>query len=145
MTPPHDAVLKAPASKLGWMTATFCAYQEVVWCIGEVLEPRAWSQALDWCDDLKQCMDKCDCSMLRKPHWWQRSFFLTNSDCSSRARWFVLGAIVELAMHVFLWDAKGSHVHAPPYSAAFATKASALPPRLWVSKTMMAGGVLISR
>ena len=59
--------------------------------MGEVLEPRAWSQALDWCDDLKQRMDKCDRSMSRKPHWWQRSFFLTNSDCSSGVHRFVLG------------------------------------------------------
>ena len=54
MTPSHDAVLRAHASKLAWMDDHhICAYQEVVWCMGEVLEPRAWSQALAWCDDLK--------------------------------------------------------------------------------------------
>ena len=83
-----------------------CAYQEVVWCMGEVLAPRASSQALDWCDDLKQRMDKSDRSMSRKPHWWDRSFFFTNSDCSSGVHWFRLGAVVEPAMHVFFWDAK---------------------------------------
>ena len=64
----------AHASKLGCMTATF-AYPEVVWCMGEVLEPRAWSKALDWCDNLKQCVDMCDHSMSPKPHWWQRLVF----------------------------------------------------------------------
>ena len=91
-----------------------CAYQEVVGCMGEVLEPRAWSQALAWCDDLKQRMDKCDRSMSGKPHWWQCSFFFTNSDCSSGVHWFVLGAVVEPAMHVFLWDAKGSELYMRP-------------------------------
>ena len=47
-----------------------CAYQEVVWCMREVLEPRAWSQALAWCDNLEQRVDKCDRSMSPKPHWW---------------------------------------------------------------------------
>ena len=53
MTPPHNAVLKAQASKLGWMTATFVATKKFVWCMGEMLRLRAWSQALEWCDDLK--------------------------------------------------------------------------------------------
>ena len=92
-----------------------CAYQEVVWCMGEVLEPRAWSQALDWCDDLKQRMDKCDHSMSRKPHGWQHSFFFFDErDCSSGVHWFVLGAVVEPAIHVFLWDAKGSQLYMSP-------------------------------
>ena len=52
-----------------------CAYQEVVRCMGEVLEPRAWSKALAWYDNLKQRVDKCDRMMAPKPHWWQRSFF----------------------------------------------------------------------
>ena len=51
------------------------AYQEVVWCMGEVPESRACSQALDWCDVLRQQMDKCDHSMSREPHRSQRSLF----------------------------------------------------------------------
>ena len=70
--------------------------------------------ALTWCDNLKQRVDKCDCSMSLKPHWWQHSFCFTNSDCSSVVHWFVLGAVVELAMHVFLWDAKGSELYICP-------------------------------
>ena len=85
-------------------------YQEVVWCMGEVLAPRAWSQALDWCDDLKQRVDKCDRLMSRNLHWWQRSFFFTNSEFSSGVHWFVLGAVVEPAMHQVLWDVKGSEL-----------------------------------
>ena len=103
-----------------------CAYQEVVWCTGEVLEPRAWSKALAWCDNLKQRVDKCDRTMSPEPHWWQRSFFffLTNSDCSSRVLWFVLGAVVEPAMHMYLWDAKGSGLYMRPLIPRSATKAS---------------------
>ena len=41
-------------------------------------------------------------------------FFFTNSGCSSRVHWFVLGAVVEPAMHEFLWDAKGSGVYMCP-------------------------------
>ena len=76
MTPPHDAILKAHASKLGWMTPTFVRTKKLsgAW-------ERAWSQALDWCDDIKQRMDKCDHSLSHKPHSWQRSlFFLRHND-----------------------------------------------------------------
>ena len=41
-------------------------------------------------------------------------FFLTNSDCSSGVHWFVLGAVVQPDMHVFLWDAKGSELYMRP-------------------------------
>ena len=34
-----------------------CAYQEVVWCTGEVLEPTAWSKALEKCAHLKEHVD----------------------------------------------------------------------------------------
>ena len=91
-----------------------CVYQEVVWCMREVLEPRAWSQALAWCDNLEQRVDKCDRLMSPNLHWWQRSFFFMNSDCSSGVHWFVLGVVVELAMHVCLWDAKGSQLYMRP-------------------------------
>ena len=93
-----------------------CAFQEVVLCMGEVLEPRASSKALAWYGNLKQSADKCDCTMSSKPHWWQRScFFFTNSDCCLGVHWFVLGAVVEPAMHMFLWDAKGSEVNMRPF------------------------------
>ena len=35
-----------------------CAYQVVVWCMGEVLESRASSKALAWCANLKRRVDK---------------------------------------------------------------------------------------
>ena len=70
--------------------------------MGEVLEPRAWSKALGRCADFKEQVDTCDPAMSPKPHWWQHLFFLTNSDCSSRVCWFVLQAVVEPSMHVYL-------------------------------------------
>ena len=41
-------------------------------------------------------------TMVSASHWWQCSFFLTNSGCSSGVHWFVLGAVVEPSMHVYL-------------------------------------------
>ena len=78
-----------------------CAYHEVVWCTGEVVEPMASSNALGWCANLKERVDKCDPTMSPKPHWWQRSFFLTNSGFSSGVHWFILGVVVEPPMHVY--------------------------------------------
>ena len=116
MTPRRNAVLKAQVSKLGWMMddRRICAYQEVVWCTGEVLEQRAWSKALGWCADLKEQVDSCDPTMSPKPHWWQHSFFVTKNDCSSRVHWFVLGEVVEPPMHLYLWDTKGSELYMRP-------------------------------
>ena len=81
-----------------------CAHQEVVWCMGGVLKPRAWSKALAWCDNLKQRVDKSDRTMLPKLHWWQRLFVFYEQ------RWF----FQEPTMHVFLWDAKGSELYMRP-------------------------------
>ena len=39
----------------------------VVWCMGEVLEPRTWSKALAWCADIKERVDKCDPTVSPKP------------------------------------------------------------------------------
>ena len=50
--------------------------------------------------------------MSRKPHSWQR--FFKNSGCSSGVHSFVLGTIVEPAMYMFLWDAKGSELYMHP-------------------------------
>ena len=43
-----------------------------------------------------------------------RFFFFANGDCSSGVHWFVLGAVVEPAMHVSLWDAKGNQLYMRP-------------------------------
>ena len=61
--------------------------------------------------------------MLPKPHWWQGSFFFTNSDCSSGVHWFVLGAVVEPAMHMFLWDAKENQLYMRPLIQQLCDKA----------------------
>ena len=82
--------------------------------MGEVLEPRACSKALGWCAGLKQRVDKCDPTVAPKPHWWQRSFFVKDSDCSSVVHWFPLGAIVEPSMHMYLCNAKGSELYMQP-------------------------------
>ena len=55
-------------------------------------------------------MDKYDPTMSPKPHWWQCSFFVTNSNCSSGVHLFVLVVVIEPSMHVYLWDAKGSEL-----------------------------------
>ena len=113
MTPPHDAVLGAHASKLGWMTATFvptkklsCALER---CLSQGPFLRPWIGVVT-----SSSMDKCDRSMSRKPRWWQGSFFFANRDCSSGVHWFVFGAVVEPVMHVFMWDAKGSQLYMHP-------------------------------
>ena len=77
----RDTALKAQVYRLGWMTATLML-TKVVWCMGEVLKPRAWSKALGWCGDLKERVDNCDPTVSPKPHWWQQRFFLTNNDFS---------------------------------------------------------------
>ena len=45
---------------------------------------------------------------------WQRLFFVTSSNCSTRVHWFVLGAVIEPFLHVCLWDAKGSDLYMQP-------------------------------
>ena len=40
--------------------------------------------------------------------------FSANNDCSYGVHWFVLGVVVEPAMHVCLWYAKGSELYMRP-------------------------------
>ena len=63
MTPPHDAVLKAQASKLGWMTATFVPTKKlfVAWdrCSSQGPGHRPWIGVMTsssvWTSVLARC------------------------------------------------------------------------------------------
>ena len=59
----------------------------------------------------RHCVDKWDPTISAKPHWWQRLFTVMNGNFSSGVHSFGLGAIIEPAMHAFLWDAKGSELY----------------------------------
>ena len=80
----HDSIPRRHfegTSLPAWMDdRRICAYQEVVWCMGDVLEPRAQSEAQDGCTHLKERVDNCDAILSPKPYCWRCSFFLTNSD-----------------------------------------------------------------
>ena len=52
----------------GWMRYYHvCVYEEVAWCIGEGLEPRACSKAWRWCAHLRVSVDNCDAIVSLKP------------------------------------------------------------------------------
>ena len=53
MTPPHDAVLKAQVSELGWMTATLVPTKKLSGASERSWSQRAGPKALAWCDNLK--------------------------------------------------------------------------------------------
>ena len=80
MTPLRNPSLKEKGQRPG---RHICAYKEVVWCMGEALESRVWSKALQWCGHLKERVDNCDATMSPKPHSWQFSSFFTSSDSST--------------------------------------------------------------
>ena len=54
------------------------------------------------------------------------SLFFMNSDCSSGVHWFVFGAVVEPALHVILWHAKGSELYMRPKGIPVTTTALGL-------------------
>ena len=93
--------LQSAGQKQKWPTCGRIGYITCdVYGVPDALERGEKSDVAHMCANLKQHVDKCDPTMSPKPHWWQRSFYLTNSDCSSGVHWFVLGAVVEPAMHV---------------------------------------------
>ena len=71
--------------------------------------------------------------------------FFTNSDCSFGVHWFVLGVVVELAMHVYLWGTKGIQLYMCPLIQQLRDKGIPLTAKALGSKTMMVGRVDISR
>ena len=96
MAPPHDAVLKAQASKLGWMTATFVPTKKLssAWerCSSHGPGQRPWFGVITsssmWTSVIAQCHPNYIAGSLR--------FFFRNMDCSSEVHWFVFGSSLGL-------------------------------------------------
>ena len=94
---PSPRTLLQGEGVVAWMNKrNICAYQEAVrclptgcWCLAEVPEPRGWCKALVWCSQLKGQVNCCDATVSSKPHWWQHSFFLTNSGYIG-VHWFLV-------------------------------------------------------